>query len=179
LTDDAVFSRPVKVDTLPRDGLRQKIAANADERGALARQFGLVSVGELKADFLVQRVGRCIRVSGMASAEVTQTCVVTLEPFDAEIEEEVDVRFAPPPAEDHKGRGPETEAKLQFDDEDEPDPIIDGKIDLGALAAEFVALGLDPYPRKPDAAFDPPIEEDEEEKPFAALKGLKSDPSRD
>ena len=33
--------------------------------------------------------------------------------------------------------------------EDAPDPIVDGKIDLGALAAEFMILGLDPYPRKP------------------------------
>ena len=30
-----------------------------------------------------------------------------------------------------------------------PDPIIHDQIDLGALAAEFLALNLDLYPRKP------------------------------
>ncbi len=43
---------------------------------------------------------------------------------------------------------------VAFGGEDPPDPIIDGKIDLGALAAEFFALGLDPYPRKPGVAVD-------------------------
>ena len=53
--------------------------------------------------------------------------------------------------------------------EDPPDPIVDGKIDLGALAAEFLALGLDPYPRKPGVAFDPPEPQGGRDSPFAAL----------
>ena len=55
-------------------------------------------------------------------------------------------------------------------DDDEPDPIVDGKIDLGALAAEFFALGLDPYPRKPGVAFEPPAEPEPEATPFAVLR---------
>ena len=39
--------------------------------------------------------------------------------------------------------------------EDPPEPIVNGAIDLGALAAEFLMLGLDPYPRKPGAVFEP------------------------
>ena len=54
-------------------------------------------------------------------------------------------------------------------DEDEPDPIIDGKIDLGALAAEFFALGLDPYPRKPGVSFESPEEAEATVSPFSAL----------
>ena len=54
-------------------------------------------------------------------------------------------------------------------DEDEPDPIIDGKIDLGALAAEFFALGLDPYPRKPGATFEESTESEPADSPFSAL----------
>ena len=54
-------------------------------------------------------------------------------------------------------------------DEDEPDPVIDGKIDLGALAAEFFALGLDPYPRKPGAAFEQGAECAPADSPFSAL----------
>jgi hypothetical protein len=38
--------------------------------------------------------------------------------------------------------------------QDPPDPIIHGQIDLGALAAEFLALNLDLYPRKPGVTFE-------------------------
>jgi len=54
-------------------------------------------------------------------------------------------------------------------DEDDPDPVIDGKIDLGALATEFFALGLDPYPRKPGVEFVAPAESAPPDSPFAAL----------
>ena len=54
-------------------------------------------------------------------------------------------------------------------DEDEPDPVIDGKIDLGALAQEFFALGLDPYPRKPGVAFEQGAESAPADSPFSAL----------
>ena len=65
------------------------------------------------------------------------------------------------------------EETLNLDDDDEPDPIVDGKIDLGALAAEFLALGLDPYPRKPGAEFAAPVAEEDDDSPFAPLTELK------
>jgi hypothetical protein len=62
------------------------------------------------------------------------------------------------------------------EEDDPPDTIIDGKIDLGALAAEFMALGLDPYPRKPGVAFAEIVDDEViEESPFAQLAGLKKD----
>jgi len=53
------------------------------------------------------------------------------------------------------------------------EPLLDGKVDLGALATEFLILGLDPYPRKPDAIFQPPADGQPDEGPFAALGVLK------
>ena len=53
------------------------------------------------------------------------------------------------------------------------DPVVDGKIDLGALAAEYFALGLDLYPRKPGVAFTPPEPQEGADSPFAALDELK------
>ena len=53
---------------------------------------------------------------------------------------------------------------------DAPDPLIDGKIDIGALATEFVALGLDPYPRKPGVTFEPPSDGPGSVKPFSVLR---------
>ncbi|HEY2758922.1 MAG TPA: DUF177 domain-containing protein, partial [Pseudolabrys sp.] len=54
-----------------------------------------------------------------------------------------------------------------------PEPLMNGKVDLGALAAEFLILGIDPYPRKAGVQFAPPKAEDGGEHPFAALESLK------
>jgi hypothetical protein len=60
---------------------------------------------------------------------------------------------------------------------DPPDPIVNGRIDLGALASEFLALGLDPYPRKPGVEFKSLTEDadDARPSPFAVLGKLKKD----
>ena len=57
-------------------------------------------------------------------------------------------------------------------DEDAPDVIEDGRIDLGQYAVEQLALSLDPFPRKPDAEFVQP-EEPGELSPFAVLKTVR------
>jgi hypothetical protein len=66
--------------------------------------------------------------------------------------------------------------------EDTPDPleaIENGIIDLGRLATDALYLGVDPYPRKPDAVFEPLVEvPDPEDHPFAALKALKVAPKK-
>ena len=165
------FSRPVRVETLPRDGLRQKIAANETERAALALRFNLPAVDSLEAELVVKRSGRGVRVTGEARAHVMQTCIVSLEPFPADVAEEVDVRFAPPSGERRKPP-PEGE-EIRFDVEDEPDPLVDNTVDLGEVAAEFIALGLDPYPRKPGVAFEEP-EPEAEPTPFAVLAALRA-----
>ena len=51
-----------------------------------------------------------------------------------------------------------------------PDEIVNGQIDLGALTAEFLALGLDPYPRKPGVDFSYQDPADEKDSPFAASR---------
>ena len=168
------FSRPVRVDPLPRDGLTQAIEANAAERAAVAALCGLPAIGALMASFTLRKSGRNgVRVTGEVHAEVTQTCVVSLEPFEAVVDEPIDVRFASePPRRKENDKTPET---VDLDVEDPPDPIIDGRIDLGAVAAEFLGLALDPYPRKPGVAFAPPEPEPEADSPFQALADAKKD----
>ena len=47
-------------------------------------------------------------------------------------------------------------------------------IDIGRLATDELLLGIDPYPRKPDAVLElPNTPDDPEDHPFAALKALK------
>ncbi len=116
------------------------------------------------------RQGGGVHVSGRVKARVGQTCVVTLEPIENTVDEAIDVRFAP---------GAEVAAAAVHDlhtmdeDEEPPEPLADGKVDLGALASEFLLLGIDPYPRKPGAEFAPPKAAEAGEHPFAGLEALK------
>ena len=110
------------------------------------------------------------------SARIGQTCVVTLDPIENEIDEAIDLMFAPPeqiPAlADLVDDDIESEAEIP----DPPEPIINGMIDLGRLATDALLLGVDPYPRKPGAVFEPQVvAADPEDHPFAALKALKGD----
>ena len=84
--------------------------------------------------------------------------------------ETIDLVFMPHAADDAGGDGKtdEGEADAKWDDRE---PLINGVVDLGALATEFLVLGIDPYPRKPGAVFEPPQDSRAEENPFAALAG--------
>jgi uncharacterized metal-binding protein YceD (DUF177 family) len=176
LKDNPPFSRIVAVDPMPDDGFDIAIEADAAERAALASLDGLAAIAKLDAVFrIVRRLRSGVHVSGRVTAMITQTCVVSLEPFESAIEEPVDVDFMRiediEKAEREK-LSSRDQARPDEEEADPPDPIIDGKIDLGALAAEFLALALDPYPRKPGVSFEdilPQVPEDRES-PFAILR---------
>jgi len=151
------FSYMLDVDRIPEEGLDIAISAGPKERQARAEFDKIPAIGRFDATFHVtRRGGGRFNVSGEVHARVTQICVATLDPFESDIVETVDVDFAPrDEAELARSAGGRSEAiPAGLDAEQPPDPIIDGKIDLGALAGEFLALGLDPYPRKPGAKFE-------------------------
>ncbi len=168
------LSRLIRVEALPKEGELVTIEANAAERQALAAFLKLSSIEKLEASLALARSGRAgVRVTGSVRGELTQVCVVSLEPFPATVEEEVDVRFAPR-SEGRAARGAQIEPEtFSITDQDEPDPIVDGKIDLGALVVEFFSLGVDPYPRKPGVEFEPPQELAATVSPFSALADRK------
>ncbi|QBR70357.1 metal-binding protein [Beijerinckiaceae bacterium] len=168
------FTRPLAVETVPDTGIEVAINAGPEECAAVAQEAGVAAIASLAADFLVLRQDQSrYRVNGVLRAQVTQTCVVSLEPFDTEIRAEFAVDFAPAEALAKRRGDASDESAVELDG---ADPIIDGRIDLGALAVEFLILNLDLYPRKPGVSFqgaefsDAPKEEDS---PFAALQKLK------
>jgi uncharacterized metal-binding protein YceD (DUF177 family) len=169
MSEGNVFSRVVRVETLPREGKVVSIEATPAEREALASLYQLPAIAALTATLRLEPWGRGgAHVTGAVHGELTQLCIVSVEPFPATVDEEVDVRFAPQKA--AKSGSATLEETFSLIDDDEPDPIIDGKIDLGALTAEFFALGLDPYPRKLGAALDEERTSSERtDSPFAAL----------
>jgi len=158
------FTYMLAADKVPDTGLDIGIEADEAGRSALASQSGVLSVQSFDASFHVRKQGReRFKVSGRLRARVTQTCVVTLEPFESEISAGIDVDFAPSGTVALETPGLES---------DPPDPIINGQIDLGALAAEFLLLNLDPYPRKPGAVFEGSSAgsgREERDSPFAIL----------
>jgi uncharacterized metal-binding protein YceD (DUF177 family) len=171
----APFSRPFVVAELQRDrSLSRKIVANEAECDSAAASLGLESVASLQADFTLTGLPRgVVGVVGEVRTRLTQICVVSLDPFESELVETAEAKFVPPEP-THRSHSQPAEISVAID-EDEPEPIVDGKIDLGALALEFLALGLDPYPRKPGVEFaakETPVEA-AEESPFAALAKLK------
>jgi uncharacterized metal-binding protein YceD (DUF177 family) len=137
----------------------------------VARTAGLRELPRLEASFDVTRHGAGgLHVAGKVSATVGQTCVVTLEPLVNEIDEAVDLIFLP-------GTGVAEQPKAEV--RDGPESLVEGKVDLGAIATEFLVLGLDPYPRKSDAVFQPPADDEPAPGPFAALAALKDGLDRD
>ncbi len=160
---------PVAVEDIPETGLHVEIEAPEAVRAALRAIANLREFPRFSAVFDLTRRGTSVRVTGQVSARVGQTCVVTLEPVESNLEESVDLVFAPALAGSTKA---ET-VDLGAQEEDSPEPLVDGKVDLGAIATEFLLLGIDPYPRKPGAEFAPVKADDGSARPFAALEALK------
>ena len=168
MTPEAVgpLSRPVDVMNIPPRGQEAHVEATAEECAALARDFGLQGIRRLSGDFKLTDSAKGIHVTGLVKASITQICVVTLEAFDSDVEEEVEVDFAEP-------RGMPAEPPTDIHEYEPPDEIVNGQVDLGALTSEFLALGLDPYPRKPGADFEYRDPADAKDSPFTALGKLK------
>jgi uncharacterized metal-binding protein YceD (DUF177 family) len=165
------WSVPVAVEDVPETGLHLAIEAPAAARAGIAELAAVREIPALSAVFDLSRRGAGVHVTGQVNARVGQTCVVSLEPMETEVEERVDVSFSPQVAaqpatavEGHHARP---------DEEEPPEPLVGGQVDLGALATEFLLLGIDPYPRKTGVEFSAPKVEDGGEHPFAALATLK------
>ena len=165
------WSFPVAVEDIPETGLHIEMDAAEAVRSELAALAGLRALPRLSAAFDVARQGAGVHVTGQVNARVGQTCVVTLELVENDLMESIDLRFAPQLTETIETQS--DTAALPADAEEPPEPLSDGKVDLGAIATEFLLLGIDPYPRKAGAEFLPVKSDDGGTKPFAALEALK------
>jgi uncharacterized metal-binding protein YceD (DUF177 family) len=164
------WSVPVRRDDVPDSGLHLDLVADEATRTAVAAAAGVRGLSRLSATFDVDRQGGGLKVTGEVAAVVDQTCVVTLEPMTSEVREPIDIAFVPPRSDE---RADETEEELDPVAADEPEPLVDGIVDLGVAATEFLLLAIDPYPRRPGMVFEPPKVEDSGANPFAALAALK------
>lgn len=171
------FSRPVAAGDLPAGGRAFAIDASAHECARIAARLGIVAVERLHAEGMVRPEGRSgvVRLTGVITASVRQTCVVTLEPFSVSITAALE-RLYDATIDDEWGDAEVDAGQLVLHGDDDTfcEPLVDERIDAGEAAVEQLALELDPHPRKPDVAFTetvpatdgaPPVADS----PFAAL----------
>lgn len=164
------FSRRYPLDSIGSTPRTVTIEANADELAAVAARFDLVTLDKLTATATLTASALGIEVSGLLTARIVQSCVVTAEPVMAQIEEPFTLRFVEPElmASDAE--------ELELSDADCDLIEVDkGAADLGEAVAQTLGLALDPFPR---CETERAREEErkwvagEEAGPFAALKGL-------
>ena len=163
------FARPQRVDTIGDDARTIEIDADAQERAALAKRFDLIGIEKLTGKFTIRRDAAGIVAEGRVTAAVTQACSITGDPLPATVDEPVALRFV---AEEDSGQD-----EIELGDSDiDMIPYDGGTIDLGEVAAETMALALDPFPRGPNAEVvlkEAGVLSEEQAGPFGALAGLK------
>ncbi|WP_366556307.1 DUF177 domain-containing protein [Aquibaculum sediminis] len=147
------FTRPLVLAQIGDRESRHKIAAEEEERSALAKRLRLQGIDRLEGELAVRRVrgGAALKVSGSLTADVTQTCIATLTPLPVQVQDSFLESFAL----EHKG-SEATEIDLSLAEEDGIEPLgpelyANGTFDLGELLVQLLAERLDPYPRHADA----------------------------
>jgi uncharacterized metal-binding protein YceD (DUF177 family) len=174
------FSRLVDAGEVKRAPRRIELSADEAARAAICARFAIEAVDRFDASISLRRtpVG-LVHLQGAIEAEVVQQCVVSLEPVRSEISETFEIYYS------EEGPG-EASGDLPMDDELWPDPIVDGKIDVGEAATQQLCLALDPYPRREGVAHEGADTDPEpmpSRRPFAglaemALKRSDSDDER-
>lgn len=166
----------------------KKLSATESECKSIAERLNIPAIQSLSAEMTLSRVPgnkAVVYVEGMLKASVTQNCVVTGTPVNSHVEEEFEAWYADPSSftslskarHERTAKGSDAEIPVLEEHED-PEPMTDGKIDLGDLVTQYLSLGLDPYPRIPGAAWEggkkdvvPPSEL--RKNPFDVLKDWK------
>lgn len=169
------FSRPIAVEGITPDTVRKEsIEATTDECHALAARFGQRDISNLKASLRIRRVsgGAVVHVAGNFDADITQTCVVSLQDVHVHLQGDFETFFT----EDPDKAANEDEFSVDEIAEDAPEMIANGVIDLGEVVAQYLALEIDPYPRAPGVTLAAQMVGSGTEgknKPFRVLEGLQ------
>lgn len=151
-SEKSPVSFDLQVAKLPPKGTTVTFEATPSQRAELAKIHNLLSVERFFAELTAWPwKGDGVRVVGRVEADVTQSCIVTLEPLAAHIDEPVSTIFVPEGSRLARPEQEDGEIIVEPEGEDLPEPFTGNSIDVGALAEEFFSLGIDPYPRKEGA----------------------------
>ena len=167
MSPDLAWSERIRLDRIGQ-GLTRHLEADAEARARVAKALDLADLSRLEADIEVRPAGAGWRLSGKVTADLVQTCGITLEPLPSQANAEFSVDFV----EASEFEPQEDDVEFDLEISDGPDILEDGGIDLAAYVVEHLALSIDPWPRKPGAVFEAP-EGPPEPSPFDVLKDLK------
>lgn len=169
------FSRVVILEKVGQSVYAINIEANETERSKLVQRFGILGIGSLKAHFEINRgnISGEYTVDGQVVADVIQACVVTLEEVPAHLDFPIHLIL-------RRGSEEEFHDDIEANYEDEEKDLEfyqNHEIDLGEICAQYLALALDPYPRrlvKDDKnTFENTEVSDKKVNPFAVLEKLQ------
>lgn len=174
MSADAEFSLVVTLADAAQ-GRDIAIEADADARARIAKRLGLAALDHFAVTAEIRTVAGGIAAKGAVHADLVQHCAATDIPVPATLTESFDLRFlrdvdAPASEED--------EIEIGSDDLDLL-PLEGDRIDLGEAAVQTLSLGLDPFPRHPDAdriLAEKGVLSEEAAGPFAALAKLRGKP---
>lgn len=141
------LSRLFSIDQKTIPLKEESVTASQEECEALARRFRVKSIESLKAKFSIastQEEG-IYKLEGTVLAHVTQTCVATFVDLPLSTEESFVVFLYEPSLTDKINA-------LDITDERDFEEISAGRVDVGELVAQYLALALDPYPRQKEEA---------------------------
>ena len=176
MTEGLPLTHSYNLARLGNAGDQVHFAADADNRAAIARWSGVVSVEKLEARVEIRKISATrFGLTFHLVADVTQSCVVSLEPVAGHIERDFERELHFAGAVRHKVPESAPELVLDSGPEEGPEEITSLHYDLAVPVLEEYALSLEPYPRRPGVEFG--VKTDPEappESPFAVLKGLKT-----
>ena len=167
------LSIPVEVAAIDAEDQRIEYTADKEALDLLTKFAGLVAVSSFHVEGTLKSLGDLYEARLKLTANVTQTCVVTLDPVEALVGTEIHQFYDPSPPEIEDEAA--VEVTLSPEEDDPPEYFEGDVIDLGGLVLEHFVLSLDPYPRKQGAEFDPKAAGVHSDKisPFDVLKKLK------
>lgn len=186
---------PIPAEDIATRSQHYDIEADDATCHALAQRLNIEAVNAARARFEIHRdqAGYRIVVDGRLQAEIVQQCVVTLEPVVTHIEETFDAYFADTErvisfarAQKKARAEPEQANEVEspmVEEHEEPEPLDNGCVDLGELAAQYLSLGMPAYPKKEGARHELTDEDIETARdpsparrnPFEALKNWRTD----
>ena len=189
-TPSAEWIYNITADDAGNDIDRLHLCPDEDDKRRIADRLGLVALKNLTADLRLTREqgNLVVHITGQLQADIEQRCVVTLDPIETHVEDEFEAWYADPDqaiplnkimrqkelAEEYGSEAPILE------EQDDPEPIIDGKINVAELVVQYLSLSINPYPHAEHADFENKEKEahesanDRPENPFAALKDWKT-----
>lgn len=171
------FSRLLSIEGIVPDKLREEVViATPEECAVLAQRLDLRELENLKAELNIRRVsgGSVLRVWGRIQADVVQACVISLRDVPAVVDATFETFFTQDPENESQAK----ELSFTAEDEDSPEMLVNGMIDLGEVVTQYLSLNLDQYPRAPGVSLAAQLAEvgiAPADNPFAVLASLKDD----